>query len=60
MAPAGLPCLLCWEPESPASPAGSGWEEQERVKAPFVWLGRAAGALPAEAGTGLLLGPWGR
>lgn len=53
------PLSFCWEPESPASPAGSGWEEQERVKAPFVWLGRAAGTLLAEAGTGLLLGPRG-
>lgn len=57
--PAGLPCLLCWEPESLVSWAGSGWEERERVKAPFVWLGRASGALLAEAGTGLLLGPRG-
>lgn len=55
--PAGLPCLLCWEPESLVSRAGSGWEERERVRAPFVWLGRASGALLAEAGTGLLLGP---
>lgn len=29
------------------------------MKAPFVWLGRAAGTLLAEAGTGLLLGPRG-
>ena len=33
--------------------------KRERVKAPFVWLGRASGALLAEAGTGLLLGPRG-
>lgn len=61
-----LKCDTCWPPLSsllgarePCFPAGNGWEEQERVKAPFVWLGRASGALLAEAGTGLLLGPRG-
>lgn len=58
MAPAG-PLWVFSGAQCLGSPVGGGWEELERVKAPFVLLGVASDALPGEASAGLLPDPRG-